>query len=81
MHGVDAAPEYALAHALLQDGADQADERRMHGFEPARAPHVPRAAAVLIIEQHDEIGMRGEVVEGTFDQLADGSLRAAVPRG
>ena len=29
------------------------------------------AAAVFVVQQHDEVGMRGEVVEGTFDQLLD----------
>ena len=33
------------------------------------------AAAVLVVQQHDEVRMRGEVVEGAFDQLADGPFR------
>ena len=33
--------------------------------------HVPRAAAVLVVEQHDEIRVRLEMVERALDQLAD----------
>jgi hypothetical protein len=43
----------------------------MHGFELARMTHMLRTAAVLVVEQHDEIRMRGEVVERTRDQLSD----------
>ena len=32
------------------------------------------AAAVFVIEQHDEIGMQREIVERTLDQLLDGPL-------
>ena len=36
---------------------------------------MPGAAAIFIVEQHDEIGVRGEVVERTLDQLLDGLFR------
>ncbi len=35
---------------------------------------MPGAPAVLIVEQHDEIGMRGEVIERALDQLPDRPL-------
>src|SRR3954469_2469648 len=47
----------------------------MHGLELAGTAHVPRAAAVFVVEQKDEVRMRGEMVEGTLDQLLDGFLR------
>ncbi len=33
------------------------------------------AAAVFVVQQHDEVGMGGEVVEGGLDQPLDGLLR------
>src|SRR5450755_8471 len=44
----------------------------MHGFELSGAADTPGSAAIFIVQQHDEIGMRREVVERTLDQLLDG---------
>ena len=35
---------------------------------------MPGAATVFVVQQHDEVRMCGEVVEGTLDQLFDGPL-------
>ena len=59
----------------LQDFRDQADQRRMHGLQPAGTAHVAGAAAILVVEQQDEVRMRGKVVERALDQLADGPFR------
>ncbi len=36
---------------------------------------MPRAAAIFVIEQQDEVRMRGKVVERAFDQFPDRPLR------
>src|SRR5687768_6509613 len=71
VYRVDPFAEYAGLDALAKNGRNQADQRRMHRLQLARAAHVPGAAAVFVVQQHDEVGVRGEVVEGTFDQLLD----------
>src|SRR5829696_10505194 len=71
VYRVDTLAEYAGFYALAENGRHQADQRRMHRLQLARAAHMPGAAAVFVVQQHDEIGVRGEVVEGTFDQLLD----------
>src|SRR5690348_10581467 len=75
MHGIDAAPEHALAYPLFQDLVDQADQRRMHSLDLARAADMAGAAAIFVVEQHDEVGVGGEMVEGAFDQLLDRLFR------
>src|SRR5689334_12045670 len=60
--GLDPFAEYFRNHA---------DQRRMHGFQPAGTADVTGAAAVLVIEEQDEVGMGGEMVERALDQLAD----------
>jgi hypothetical protein len=47
----------------------------MHGLDLLRTAHVPGAAAVFVVQEHDEIGVRGEVVERTFDQFLDRAVR------
>ncbi len=71
MHRVDTFAEDPCLDAVAEDGGDHADQRRMHRLQLLRAAHVPGAAAVLVVQQHDEIGVGGEVIEGTLDQLLD----------
>src|SRR5439155_15817871 len=71
VHRVDTPTEYASLYALAEDGRDQADQRGMHRLQLARAAHMPGAATVFVVQQHDEVRMCGEVVEGTLDQLFD----------
>src|SRR5438309_8856416 len=71
MYRVDPFAEYAGLDALAEDGRNQADQRGMHRLELGRAAHVPRAATVFVVQQHDEVRVRGEVVEGTLDQFLD----------
>src|SRR3954454_25045043 len=71
VYRVDTLAEYADLDALAENGRNQTDQRRMHRSQLARAAPMPGAAAVLVVKQHDEVAMRGEVVEGTLDQLLD----------
>src|SRR6476620_495439 len=71
VYGVDTLAEYTGLHALAENGRNQADQRRMHRFELSGAAHVAGAAAVFVVQEHDEVGVRGEVIEGTFDQFLD----------
>src|SRR5664279_100197 len=66
LNRIDAFAKSSGAHALLQDLRDHADQRRMHRFELAGAAYMPRAAAVLVVEQHDEVRVRVKMVERTF---------------
>src|SRR6516165_1989400 len=75
MHRVDALSEDAVAHAFAEDLGDHGDQWRMQGFDPFGAAHMRRAAAVLVVQQDDEIGVLGEVVERAFDELPNGLLR------
>ena len=43
----------------------------MHRLELAGAADMPGAAAIFVVQQHDEIGVRREMVEGALDQLLD----------
>ena len=63
VHGVDALAENARLHALAEDGRNQADQRRMHRLQFSRAAYVPGTATVFVVKQHDEVWMRGEVIE------------------
>src|SRR6476659_6691653 len=71
MYRVDAFTEYAGLDALAKDGRNQTDQRRMHRLQLAGAAYMAGAAAVFVVQQHDEVRMRGEVVEGALDQLLD----------
>src|SRR4051794_28788346 len=75
MDRTDATAEGSGLDALAEDLRDQADQGRMHGFEPAGTAYVARAGAVFIVEQQDEVRMGGKVVERAFDQLLDCLLR------
>ena len=72
MHRIDASAENAGAYAFAENLGDHADQRRVEGFQLLRAAHMPRAVAVFIVEQNDEVGVFGKVVEGALDKLADG---------
>src|SRR6185295_16593486 len=71
VYRVDTLAEYASLDALAENGRNQTDQRRMHRLQLARAAHMAGAAAVFVVQQHDEVGVRREVVEGTLDQLLD----------
>src|SRR5258707_1380623 len=47
----------------------------MHRLQPRRAPNVPGAAAVLVVQKHNEIRVFREMVERGFDQFADRLFR------
>src|SRR5437868_216516 len=71
VYGVDPFAEYAGLDALAEDGRNQADQRRMHRLQLARAAHVPGAPTIFVVQQHDEVRVRGEVIEGTLYQFLD----------
>src|SRR6187551_3085029 len=57
VYRVDTLAEYAGFYALAENGRHQADQRRMHRLQLARAAHMVGAATVLVVQQYDEVRM------------------------
>ena len=49
-----------ILHQEMPQGDPQG---RMHGFQPAGAAHMAGTAPIFVVEQQDEVRMRGEMVE------------------